>query len=140
MRESFTKKLVSVNKFLFLFLATEFILSSFPVNSNGQDTQYWTDQYGTYGELLGGTIIGSASDLSATFYNPGALAFSTDGAYAYAGGFAADGKCIHILGKQRGVQAATIIEGLDHLGAAPGFGGPSSATDWTCRRYWNIMA
>ena len=44
----------------------------------GQDTQYWAKQYGTYGGLLGGTVIGAVSDLSSTFYNPGAMAFSKD--------------------------------------------------------------
>lgn len=44
----------------------------------GQDTQYWSKQYGTYGGLLGGTVIGAVSDLSSTFYNPGAMAFSKD--------------------------------------------------------------
>jgi hypothetical protein len=39
----------------------------------GQDTQYWTQQYGTRAELLGGTVVGSFLDLSSTFYNPGAL-------------------------------------------------------------------
>jgi len=44
----------------------------------GQDSQYWSKQYGTYGALLGGTVIGASSDLSSTFYNPGAIAFSKD--------------------------------------------------------------
>lgn len=48
------------------------------ISSNGQDTQYWSKQYGTYGALLGGTVIGASSDLSSTFYNPGAIAFSKD--------------------------------------------------------------
>jgi len=46
--------------------------------SNAQDSQYWSKQYGTYGTLLGGAVIGAVSDLSATFYNPGAMAFSKD--------------------------------------------------------------
>lgn len=48
------------------------------ISSNGQDSQYWSKQYGTYGALLGGTVIGASSDLSSTFYNPGAIAFSKD--------------------------------------------------------------
>jgi len=51
---------------------------SIPFSTNGQDTQYWSKQYGTYGSLLGGTVIGAISDLSATYYNPGAIAFSKD--------------------------------------------------------------
>jgi hypothetical protein len=39
----------------------------------GQDTQYWDIQYGPVGELLGGQVVGSTRDLSATFYNPGGL-------------------------------------------------------------------
>jgi hypothetical protein len=39
-----------------------------------QDTQYWTEQYGTKSFYLGGAVIGSMLDLSATFYNPGAIA------------------------------------------------------------------
>jgi hypothetical protein len=39
-----------------------------------QDAHYWTNQYGTRAELLGGLVVGSVVDLSATYYNPGALA------------------------------------------------------------------
>lgn len=46
--------------------------------SYAQDSQYWSKQYGTYGGLLGGTVIGAVSDLSAAFYNPRAIAFSKD--------------------------------------------------------------
>jgi len=48
------------------------------VAAHAQDTNYWTLQYGTRGELLGGTVVGSAVDLSATFYNPGSLALVKD--------------------------------------------------------------
>lgn len=44
-----------------------------PGVSAAQDTQYWNLQYGTKGELLGGVVVGSALDMSATFYNPGAV-------------------------------------------------------------------
>jgi hypothetical protein len=43
-----------------------------------QDAHYWTLQYGTKAELLGGMVVGSIKDLSSTFYNPGAVAFSID--------------------------------------------------------------
>jgi hypothetical protein len=36
-----------------------------------QDSHYWNVFYGTYPTLLGGTVIGSPSDLSGSFYNPG---------------------------------------------------------------------
>jgi hypothetical protein len=38
-----------------------------------QDTHYWTNQYGDRATLLGGAVVGSAVDLSAVYYNPGAL-------------------------------------------------------------------
>lgn len=38
-----------------------------------QDSHYWNNQYGTKAELLGGLVVGSVTDLSTTFYNPGAL-------------------------------------------------------------------
>ncbi|UCF19492.1 MAG: hypothetical protein JSU87_16475 [Gemmatimonadota bacterium] len=39
-----------------------------------QDTQYWTSQYGNRARLLGGAVVGSATDLSTVYYNPGLLA------------------------------------------------------------------
>ncbi len=39
-----------------------------------QDTHFWNLQYGTRSTLLGGTVIGSISDLAATYYNPAAPA------------------------------------------------------------------
>ena len=45
-----------------------------------QDTQYWNIQYGPIGQLLGGQVVGSTRDLSATFYNPGGLALAEDAA------------------------------------------------------------
>jgi hypothetical protein len=33
-----------------------------------QDSQYWTNQYGTRAELLGGVVVGSIKDLASTFY------------------------------------------------------------------------
>jgi len=44
----------------------------------GQDAHYWTNQYGTRADLLGGIVIGSVKDLSSTYYNPGAISFTTD--------------------------------------------------------------
>jgi len=51
---------------LFSFLMTTMLWA--------QDTHYWNLQYGTRSTLLGGAVIGSVSDLAATFYNPAALA------------------------------------------------------------------
>jgi hypothetical protein len=50
----------------------------FSITISAQDTQYWAKQYGTYGELLGGLVVGGISDLSATYYNPGSMAFIKD--------------------------------------------------------------
>jgi hypothetical protein len=46
--------------------------------ASGQDSQYWTLQYGPVAELLGGVVVGSSRDLSASYYNPGALALAKD--------------------------------------------------------------
>jgi len=45
---------------------------------SAQENNYWNIQYGTRSTLLGGAVIGSVSDLSATFYNPGAIALFPD--------------------------------------------------------------
>ena len=47
-----------------------------------QDAHYWTETYGTYATLLGGMVVGKVPDVSATFYNPGRLAFATSPAFA----------------------------------------------------------
>lgn len=39
-----------------------------------QDAYQWSEVYGTQANLLGGVVVGSVPDLSATFYNPGRLA------------------------------------------------------------------
>ena len=46
-----------------------------PRQSAAQDTHYWNNQYGPRSMLLGGAVIGSANDMSATYYNPGALGY-----------------------------------------------------------------
>lgn len=38
-----------------------------------QDAHYWTYGYGPIGQLTEGTIVGGVSDLSAVYYNPGAI-------------------------------------------------------------------
>jgi hypothetical protein len=43
-----------------------------------QDSHYWTNAYGTRGQLVGGVVIGSIVDLSSTFYNPGAISKTSD--------------------------------------------------------------
>jgi len=44
---------------------------------HAQDSHYWNIQYGTRSLLLGGAVIGSVSDMAATFYNPAALGLFT---------------------------------------------------------------
>jgi len=55
------------------------VVTLFPaVKAPAQDTHYWHDQYGTQGMLLSGAIIGTVSDMSATYYNPGGLGYITE--------------------------------------------------------------
>ena len=63
-------------KFIILFAALYILLST--IQLNAQENNYWNIQYGTRSTLLGGAVIGSVSDLSATFYNPGAIALFPD--------------------------------------------------------------
>ena len=55
---------------------------STPVSA--QDAHYWTLQYGARSTLLGGAVIGSVSDVSGTFYNPGALGVADSLGFAIA--------------------------------------------------------
>ena len=66
--KSFTKCCIVLS-----FIITVFSSELFP-----QEDNYWNIQYGTRSTLLGGTVIGSVSDLSATYYNPGAIALFSD--------------------------------------------------------------
>ncbi|MEJ2547496.1 MAG: hypothetical protein P8125_06720 [Gemmatimonadota bacterium] len=50
--------------------------------ATAQDSHYWTQQYGPRASLLSGAVIGSVSDISGTFYNPGALALAENLAFA----------------------------------------------------------
>jgi hypothetical protein len=54
------------------------VLLTVPSLVSAQDSHYWTYQYGTRANLLGGTVIGSVVDISAVYYNPGALALIDD--------------------------------------------------------------
>lgn len=59
-----------------ILLLSGIILIQFTISA--QENNYWNIQYGTRSTLLGGAVIGSVSDLSATFYNPGAIALFPD--------------------------------------------------------------
>jgi hypothetical protein len=54
------------------------LLALLPASARAQDAQYWNLQYGPVAELVGGVVVGSTPHLSATFYNPGALALTRD--------------------------------------------------------------
>jgi len=54
-----------------------------PAESRAQHANYWTDQYGPRASLLGGAVIGSTSDVSGAYYNPGALALAANLAFAF---------------------------------------------------------
>ncbi len=45
----------------------------------GQDTNYWTQQFGTRSALMGGAVVGGVKDNTAIFYNPGSLGFLDTG-------------------------------------------------------------
>ena len=56
-------------------------LLALPARAAAQDSHYWSIQYGPVGQLVGGQLIGGGPDLSATFYNPGALALRNESSY-----------------------------------------------------------
>jgi hypothetical protein len=61
-----------------LLFLTVLLVSQSIHGALAQDSHYWDNQYGTKGELLGGVVVGTPNDLSATFYNPGWIAMQTD--------------------------------------------------------------
>jgi len=59
-----------------MVLPTTLLLAAlaWPVAAAAQDAHYWTYGYGPVGQLTEGTLVGGVEDLSAVYYNPGALA------------------------------------------------------------------
>ncbi len=53
-------------------------IAAIAAGARAQDSHYWNIPYGAYSTLLGGAVIGSAYDLSASYYNPGMLAIHTE--------------------------------------------------------------
>jgi hypothetical protein len=51
------------------------------VNLYGQDSHYWTQQYGTKSMLLSGSVIGGVEDLGAVYYNPARLSVTSGTAF-----------------------------------------------------------
>ena len=58
-----------------LFFIIFLCLTYSPAHSQG--TYYWNQNYGTFSNLLGGLVIGSVRNVSATYYNPGYLGLTT---------------------------------------------------------------
>lgn len=63
---------VLIKRSLSVFWIGLFVLLK-PVSLTGQDAHYWSQQFGNRARLLGGSVIGSVEDISAVYYNPGAL-------------------------------------------------------------------
>jgi hypothetical protein len=64
-----------MNRSLYWSYLAILMISIFVIKKGlAQDTHYWNLQYGTRSTLLGGAVIGSVSDMAATYYNPAALA------------------------------------------------------------------
>jgi hypothetical protein len=62
-------------------VAVTALLWALAARADAQDTNYWSIQYGPVGQLVGGQLIGGGPDLSATFYNPGALVLRNESSY-----------------------------------------------------------
>ncbi len=45
----------------------------------GQDTHYWTQQYGSRSALMGGAVVGGTKDNASIVYNPASLGFIDTG-------------------------------------------------------------
>lgn len=50
--------------------------------ASAQDSHYWSLQFGPRASLLGGAVIGSVSDVSGTYYNPGGLSMADSLSFA----------------------------------------------------------
>jgi hypothetical protein len=81
-----------------------------------QDAHYWTNQHGDRATLLGGAVVGSAVDLSAVYYNPGALSLIEDPDL-----FAATKVFEWARVTAEGAGEPRIKIGDNRLGLAPGF-------------------
>ena len=83
--------------------------------ASAQDAQYWSIQYGPVGQLVGGQLIGGVSDLSATFYNPGALSLRNESSYLLS--------TESVQWEQLSVESDPMVQMLDtsssRFGAAP---------------------
>ena len=69
---------LDMRKLLLYSITISVLVTVFSPWLPAQENNYWNIQYGTRSTILGGAVIGSVSDLSATFYNPGAIALFPD--------------------------------------------------------------
>ena len=84
--------------------------------AHAQDSHYWTNQFGDRATLLGGAVVGSAVDLSAVYYNPGALSLVEDPSLIAATKVF---EWAQLTAEGAGARAVKI--GDDRLGLAPGY-------------------
>lgn len=81
-----------------------------------QDSHYWTYQLGDRATLLGGMVVGGVVDLSAVYYNPGALSLLADpGLFAATKTFEMSRIGITAVPREQ------LDLGEDRLGVAPSF-------------------
>jgi hypothetical protein len=80
-----------------------------------QDTHYWSIQYGPVGQLVGGQLIGGATDLSATYYNPGALALRNESSYL----LSTESFQLETLSSDPAPGLSILDTSSSHFGAAP---------------------
>lgn len=66
------------------FVATMLLLGTSAGTALAQDSNYWTNKYGTRSILLNGAVIGGPVDISTMYYNPGGLALLKDPGVALA--------------------------------------------------------
>ena len=67
-----------------VLVATLLLLGTAAGSASAQDTNYWTNKYGTRSILLNGAVIGGPVDISTMYYNPGGLAMLKDPGVALA--------------------------------------------------------
>jgi hypothetical protein len=61
-----------------IFFCLLFVLFA-TLGAEGQDTHYWTQQYGSRSALMGGAVVGGTKDNTSVVYNPGVLGFVDTG-------------------------------------------------------------
>ena len=80
--------------------------------AGAQDAHYWTEGFGPRASLLSGAVIGSVSDISGTFYNPGALGLAASLPFALSTTVYEYENLLLEDGAGRGVDLATTNSGV----------------------------